>query len=125
MKEVESDVTFCIDIDETIILWVDDIKPTPKEAVEFNFYGQTIYAIPHEDHIRLMKASAARGRNTVVWSGNGKAWVKEVLTKLGLADLDVLVMTKPVGYLDDSPAQNWMGQKVYLQNRIIEKYRGK
>ncbi len=124
MREVTSDTTFCIDVDETLIMWVDDIKPTPKEAVEFNFYGQKIYAIPHEDHIRLMKASVARGRNTIVWSGNGKDWVKEVLTKLDLANLDVLVMTKPVGYLDDSPAQNWMGQKVYLTSKIMKKYEG-
>src|SRR5271165_4646409 len=98
MKIINKDNTFAFDIDQTTIM---HCHPEENGAIKFDFYGQDLWAKPHQEHIKLLKASVERGRNTIVWSGNGYRWCVEVLTKLGLDKLDVTVLSKPIGYVDD------------------------
>lgn len=106
--------TFAVDIDKTLIKRINKDDPRWNKAKKFNYYGKPVRAILMETNIELLVASVARGRNVLVWSGNGRQWVKEVLTKLGLSKLKVLVMDKPVGYLDDQKCEEWMGIRLHF-----------
>ena len=120
MNVIRQDNTFGFDVDETLIMHCDpNLIPTkrPKDAIEFNFYGQKKWAVPHYGHIELLIASVARGRHTVVWTGNGFAWAEEVLTKLGLDHLSVTVMSKPIGVVDDMPVETWIGSRFYIPHK--------
>jgi hypothetical protein len=116
MLVVKGDTSFAFDVDQTLIMRCDlhKKKKPHKLAIKFNFYGETIWAVPNLEHINLLKASVARGRTTIVWSGNGKEWCAEVLKTLGLDDLDVIVMTKLAGYCDDMPIETYSGNRVYI-----------
>ncbi len=101
--------TFPVDVDKTLVKRIPKSDPRWAKAKTFNYYGKPVRAILMETNIELLIASVARGRNVIVWSGNGMPWAKEVLTKLGLAKLNVLVMDKHIGHLDDQPCTEWMG----------------
>lgn len=111
MKIIRKDNSFAFDVDETLII---HCNADETGAIKFNFYGQDLWAKPHHEHIKLLKAAVARGRNTIVWSGNGYKWVVEVLNTLGLSDLDVIVMSKLIGYVDDDKIENFSGSRFYL-----------
>lgn len=120
MKIIDKDVTVCFDIDKTLIFW----KPEGQEEYEFDlkvdYYGQEISVAPHMEHIQLLKANLARGRNVIVWSGNGFQWVQNTLqafvTNGLLSKTDgIIVMSKPSMYVDDLECQEWMGNRVYIK----------
>ena len=116
MKVIAKDVTFPFDVDATLVFWIPIGKEPPPEALAVEYYGETVYVVPHEEHVRLLKSSLARGRNIVVWSGNGFQWAENVLKALGFGDADnILVMSKPAGYVDDLPCTEWMGNRVYIK----------
>lgn len=117
---IAKDVTFPFDVDKTLIFW----KPKGQEPHEFDikidYYGEEVSVVPHLEHIQLLRATLARGRNAVVWSGNGYQWAKnviEALVKAGhLTSTDgIVIMSKPVGYVDDMDAATWMGNRVYIK----------
>jgi len=118
MLVIEKDVTFPFDVDHTLIFWVPRGKEPPEGALEADYYGERVFFVPHWAHIQLLKASIGRKRGTVVWSGNGYQWAKNVLAALGFKEEDdIIVMAKPAGYVDDLPCNEWMGQRIYLPSK--------
>lgn len=117
MKIINKDTTFVVDVDETLIMWCKGVhfpEDAPDNSICLDYYGMMVWATPHMEHIMILQAAVARGRNVIVHSANGYKWAATVLKELRLDDLDILVMTKPIGYLDDSECQNWMGNRVYI-----------
>lgn len=116
MKVHRQDITYPFDVDRTLCFWIPIGQEPPENAVAVDYYGDKVYIVPHEEHIQLLKASIARGRNVIVWSGNGFEWAHNVLLALGFTDKDnINVMSKPAGYVDDLPCSEWMGNRVYIK----------
>lgn len=120
MLVIEKDVTFPFDVDKTLVFWQPNGKEIHEFDIKVDYYGEEVSVVPHLEHIQLLKATLARGRNAIVWSGNGYQWAKnviEALIKDGLLiDSDgIIVMSKPVGYVDDMDSSTWMGNRVYIK----------
>lgn len=113
MQVIRKDISFPVDIDDTLIKRIFPDDPRWNDAMVLDYYGEERRAVPLKGNISILKASVARGRNVVVWSGNGFAWAEQVLNKLALDSLDVYVMSKPAGYLDNEECTLWMGAKVF------------
>ena len=114
------DTVLAFDIDKTLIFW----KPEGKEAHEFDtkldYYGEQVSVTFHLEHVQLLKSTLARGRGALVWSGNGEQWAKNVINALidagHLEDSNgILIVSKPVGYVDDMDCSTWMGNRIYIK----------
>lgn len=120
MIVIEKDITFPFDVDKTLVFW----KPEGQEESEFDikvdYYGEMVSVIPHMEHVQLLRATIARGRNALVWSGNGYKWAKNVIEALEKAGhlpttKGIVIMTKPAGYVDDMDASTWIGNRTYIK----------
>lgn len=94
-----------IDVDKTLIT---PCRYNDIGFIALNYYGTKVYHKPMFNNIALLKAQKQRGYEVIVHSANGWAWAEEVITKLGLIDFVDEVATKPLKYMDDIPADEWM-----------------
>lgn len=107
-----------VDVDDTLVLDRDPQtdKERELEVVIFNPYDRMFKArIPHTRHIELIKIMKGRGRFIRVHSGGGVQWAAEVVRTLGLTEYVDSVETKPIGYVDDCPAEHWLNNRIYLK----------
>ncbi len=112
---IENEQVYPFDVDKTLVS-VRRTSPLPGDIKLINPYtSQTVYVRPHEGHIDLLKEMHGRGRFIVLWSASGAKWALAVRDALGLGPYVHITMTKPIGYIDDMPAQNWMGTRIYLE----------
>jgi phosphoserine phosphatase len=100
----------CFDVDNTLIV-VSYIRTNYK----LRYKKQTMYYIPVEEHIELLKKYHSYGKAIVVWSGGGYDWVKTVCKALQISKYVSIMMTKPLAYVDDLDANVWMTQ-IYERN---------
>ena len=114
------DTVLAFDIDKTLIFW----KPEGKEEHEFDtkldYYGEQVSVAFHMEHVQLLKSTLARGRGALVWSGNGVKWARQVIETLIVAghindSSGILIVSKPVGYVDDMDCSTWMGNRIYIK----------
>lgn len=114
MKVVENEWLSMWDVDDTLCLWG---KPQDPRAIEFiDPHDKQIHLlVPHERHIKLLKDFKARGYTIIVWSGGGYEWAETVVKTLGLEDYVDFAMTKPMKYIDDLPAVEILGSRIYLE----------
>lgn len=102
-----------IDVDGTLICRFDSEQHALGQSILMNYYGNPEIKVPMNENINLLKAQKARGYEVIVHSANGFAWAKEVVEKLGLQEYVDEVATKPLKYMDDLPADEWM-QRVFI-----------
>jgi HAD superfamily phosphatase (TIGR01681 family) len=115
MEIRDSELPVVIDVDNTLIT---EFTTAPENIhgtneLTLNYYGQKVYAYPIAEHIDLLKSYKSRGYEITVWSANGSKWAAEVVKKLKLTDYVDIVASKPLKYVDDRDANNWM-QRVYI-----------
>jgi hypothetical protein len=120
MQVIKKDITVPIDVDKTLVFWTPEGQKRHVLSRKVDYYGEDVYVIPHKEHCQLVRAMLARGRNVIVWSGNGHSWAENVINMLhAIGELpnidDIIVMSKPVGYVDDMPCDTWMGNRIYIQ----------
>lgn len=111
----ESVMTF--DVDETLVLWRDaspddDTVSVPCPHSDGN---PLVVLVKHRPHIKLLKNHAARGTAIIVWSAGGYEWARAVVLALGLEDCVHFIMSKPRAYVDDLPAAEILGERIYLK----------
>ncbi len=104
-----------VDIDETLLLW----GKIPKGAKAVHFtdpYSKDQKTVRiHEANVKILTNHIARGTLIVAWSKSGPAWARAAFQALNLSHhKNIIVIAKPIGYLDDKPCQDWMGEQVYL-----------
>lgn len=114
MKTIENELTFFCDVDETLVCWLNADENNGILIVDPND-GVENWVRPHLPNIKVLKNKKARGCFTVIWSAGGYAWAKTVIEALELQDYVDLIMTKPVAYMDDKHANEFMGERIYLQ----------
>lgn len=112
MIEINNENVMFVDVDETLVTQ----NLAFSQAIDFDNYGIIERLFPIDSHIDFIKKSKARGRYIIIWSSNGHAWCKEVVTKLGLTEYVDMIMTKPVIYVDDSPMNKW-AFRVFLEKQ--------
>lgn len=113
MNVVKNEMTFFVDIDETIFCWADK-KSSKTIGVKDPNDSIVNYGVPHHPHIKILKNKKTRGAHVVVWSAGGYAWAEAVVTALGLQEYVDQIMTKPSSYMDDKLATEFMGERIYL-----------
>jgi hypothetical protein len=74
-----------------------------------------VYKI-HQSHVRLLKEQFIRGRYVIVWSASGYHWAEAVVKALQLEEFVHLVMSKPIGYVDDKDIVSWIGNRIYVND---------
>jgi FMN phosphatase YigB (HAD superfamily) len=112
MNVVKNEMTFFVDIDETLVKWSRNERGAmtiidPNDGVQNR-------VVPHWPHIKILKNKKTRGAHVVVWSAGGYAWAEAVVTALGLQNYVDQIMTKPSSYMDDKIATEFMGERIYL-----------
>lgn len=115
VQVIDNEMVCMFDVDETLVCeqpiegntsdqWVDIWNPYTKE--------QNLRLV-HNRHVELLKHMHGRGRFIGVWSGNGAKWAESVIRQLGLTAYVHVVMTKPITYVDDLPAEAWLNNRLY------------
>lgn len=117
------------DCDDTLVEWVWDkvkLEKVQDQLVEFNTpsshqaeLGNKLALFPIQDSINLLKAEKASGSTIVVWSAGGWQWAAEVVRGLGLESQVDLIMSKPIGYVDDLASDKWMGKFIKVKRGKI------
>lgn len=110
---LKNELSVHFDCDDTLVMWypkiVDVYVSDPYD--ETNTYGLA----KHEKHIKLLKDYKNRGYQVVVWSAGGSKWAKAVVDALELQEYVDVIMVKPVKYVDDLPASEILGTRVYIK----------
>jgi predicted phosphatase len=111
MRIRTSELPVVIDVDETLINKVCEHSFIGVDNVlKLNYYGRIVYTTAIERHVDLLKSYKQRGYEVTVWSANGYQWAKEVITKLDLLAYVDEVASKPLKYVDDKDANDWMAR---------------
>lgn len=77
----------------------------------------------NEPMLRLVREELQRGSQICFWSRGGYQWALNVVTALGFDkhDQEIIVMTKPFAYFDDSPVDKWLVDRVYIGPDVVYK----
>jgi len=113
-RVINIESTIFIDCDDTLVMWDKKLTGTQSIKVVSPHDGSAEYLRPHAGHIKILKDRKARGSYIVVWSAGGFAWAEAVVKALELEAYVDLIMTKPHAYIDDKPAEEFMGEHIYL-----------
>ena len=113
---LDSEMPVEIDCDETLLMWVDEMKPGEgKIECICPFDGERYYLTPHTRHINFLKKLSKRGYMVTVWSANGAAWAKMTVDTLGIGKYVDVVRGKPLKYIDDLQAHEILGTRIYME----------
>lgn len=112
MTVLETEQLITCDIDETLISW----EQPAGNRITFRcpYTGDLLYVTPMYANIKVLTNHLARGTKVLVWSRSGYKWAVAALQALRIDHDNIIVASKPIGYIDDKPCQEWMGEQVYL-----------
>lgn len=116
MKIVENEKLLYVDTDDTIGMWNLSDYPA-KGRVYVSCYNHITTIVPNQKNINLVKKFIKLGYGIVAWSATGAEWAKAVFTAVGLDEYVTIYLTKPRYYLDDVECTEWMGQRIYRDNK--------
>ncbi len=114
MTIIESEQVLGCDIDQTLLMWGVDY--VGHKTVSFYDPYEKAYKVVviHQANIKVLVDRLERGATFLVWSASGFAWAKEALKALGIRHHNIIVLSKPIGYLDDKKCSDWMGEQIFL-----------
>lgn len=131
-KFPDKPTVYC-DVDDTLVKWGSPNSPEEEknsvvvvvpahkythiiEETEQKYeniqYEQRVVLI--KEHINQLKEHKRRGHVVVVWSAGGSEWAAAVVKAVGLESYVDVVISKPSWYIDDLPANEFMGKRVFL-----------
>lgn len=108
-----------VDVDDTLTI-AEYERYNPKEEdlvlIKDPDSDLTRNFMIHRRHIEVLKQFKARGHTIIVWSQGGYRWAETVVKTLGLQEIVSYVVDKPAWFIDDLPAEAFMGvkERVYL-----------
>ena len=124
MKIVKNENPIFCDIDGTLILPYDSTASRQVGRIVHVYDALTdkkIRMVAHEPMIRILLEERRKGKYIVVWSRSGQEWAANVVRALDLVASVDLVISKPLVYLDDTPVETWMKDRVFLPADMIYK----
>lgn len=106
------------DVDDTLVMLGDKIYEPGDGKIRFEdpHDSTVLYLKPHSRHIKLLKDFKSRGFHITVWSGGGHDWAETVIKTLELENYVDIVMTKNTKFIDDLPATEVLGSRIYLED---------
>ncbi len=107
---------FGFDIDQTLVSSRRTHKLPGDIAVENPYTQQIVYVKPHIGHVDLLKEMHGRRRFIVVHSAAGVKWALAVVKALKLEKFVDRVETKMLGYIDDTPVEKWLNNRIFLSD---------
>lgn len=116
---LEHEQTYYSDVDDTLVMWDNTPEIIDLEhwvCVPDPHANGFFYLRKHHKHIKLLKDHFSRGFGVIVWSAAGAAWAQAVVRALDLEDYVHLMITKPTKFVDDLPAKEVMGSRIYLKD---------
>lgn len=111
MQVIENEHIVAFDVDETLFMH-DDTRAT---SIKNPYSNSNVYGIVNKKHVDLMRQYKARGLYVIVWSKAGVKWAEAVIKYCELETQVDLIMTKFDRYVDDLPASEILGERVYLK----------
>lgn len=117
MKVLKSERTIYVDVDDTLVMHSFNYHKHEFEMVAIDdpvHPGSYIQLRKNLNMIRLVREESQRGSTIIVWSRGGWQWANNVVEALELEEYVYMVMSKPLTYLDDSPVENWLKDRVYI-----------
>jgi len=129
MQTLEMHNPVYVDVDGTLIRDSKSVKVFDERFGSYNFIAEAAINVPHPyrgnepvpkvpmlANINLLKDMHTRGRTIVVWSQAGYLWAEAVVHALELCNFVHYVAEKPIAYIDDLEASNFMGQRIFLHD---------
>jgi predicted phosphatase len=114
MDVIKSEILLPFDIDQTLVMY-DTKCEASTDLIELVYGEQQLLLRPSQKHIDLLKHHRERGYFIIAWSANGHSWTERVIKALELESYVDLVMTKPKEYVDDKYVDQWMTNRIYLE----------
>lgn len=115
MVTIKSNKIRTFDVDKCLVRELED-NDIGKETVFVKdpLKGPDIRVRINKAMIRLLKEEKHRGGYIFVWSRGGHEWAANVVDALGLRPYVNIAMDKPEVYFDDTPVQEWLKDRVFL-----------
>lgn len=102
--------SFDVDVDDTLILW-DRSNPAykhlPVVTIPLPLIDDAVVHV-HIKNVATVKKFAKLGYRVYVQSRSGIAWAEAVVKALNLSPYVYAIREKPLFYLDDMSADDWM-----------------
>lgn len=115
MKIISSEQIIPCDIDGTILIW-GHIGQTLKQVQFYDPYEGCFKSVGvNEANLKVLKDRLTRGATVFAWSASGFEWAASAMRAIKLEHKNLIICSKPVGYIDDKPCQDWMGPQIFLQ----------
>lgn len=113
-RTIDAELFGTCDIDYTLLEWGVDTG----RIVDFKdpYTGEMKKVGVNESNLRVLTNWLERGATIQVFSRSGRRWAAAALDALDLDHENLVVSNKPLFYIDDKPASNWMGEQVYLKH---------
>ena len=105
------------DIDSTLVLPYNQEHGAIVKILD-PVTGGYIVQRRHDAMIRLVKEARQRGSYVLVWSRGGWEWAQNVIKALELEPYVHQIMSKPRASYDDTPVENWLKDRVYIEPGI-------
>lgn len=111
------------DIDETLVLHEKPLQYARQITIEDPLApGKFITLGVNEPMLKIVEDEIERGAFIIFWSRSGYAWAEAVTHELGLvAPHHSIICTKPVSYIDDKDASEWLKDRVYVNPNFTYK----
>ncbi len=103
-----------VDIDGTLIFWGKIRKGQKCISFICPYTAKEMHVGVMEANVAIVRERLARGAVILAWSASGYKKAAVVMKALGLMVPNVVVLSKPVGYLDDIDCSEWMGKRIWL-----------
>lgn len=114
MKVYYNERFFPFDVDKTLIS-KRRAHAQPGDMCVINPYTKKrVYFKPNNAMIDLLIESYGRGRLIAVWTASGVLWAKTIIDALKIEKYVHFVVTKPDGYADDKAVNEWMNNRVFI-----------
>lgn len=122
MNVIRNERIIPTDIDETLVMHDNPLSYNKYITVEDpHEAGKYINLGVNQAMVKILKDEKARGAYIIAWSRSGNAWAETIIKALDLTNFVDLILTKPLVYLDDKDASEWMRDRVYIGPNTVYK----
>lgn len=122
MNVIKNENIIFFDVDDTLLLFNEELMPRKgkrNRVMIRNPYSKCLVsAVKHDANIALLREKLSRGYHVVIWSLSGYAWAESAARALNLEHENLIIMNKPMAYVDDLQIEEWLPKRIYLDAKV-------